>query len=331
MRRRDFIAGAGAIGVLPVAVGEVWAQGSSAARRPVIGYLGTSAVADGTQTLFATFVDAMGRLGYADSRNIEIVRRSDDFHGDRYPSLARELLSLGTDVILAETPPGAVAAHEATSRVPIVCPTLNEPVQLGLIESFAKPNSNVTGISTRVEGMSQKRLGILHAISPEAKTIGLLMTNAVSGVAQRQDIETAANAAHLALVVASIEQADDLPPALADLKTKGAQALIFTQDSLIAALRARLIAAAAQARLPAMYGFPDDVEAGGLVSYGTDINANFRRAAAFVEKILKGAKPGDLPVEFPTKVILAINLKTAKALGLRFPEALLATADQVIE
>lgn len=326
MRRRDLLAMGGTIGLWPAVVS---AQTKKA--RPLIGYLGASLTAGGSPLLFDSFIEGLGKRGYVDSRTIDIVRRADEFHDDRYVPLARDLLSLGADVIVTETPPGAVAAHQVTTQIPIVCPTLNEPVQLGLIASFSQPKSNVTGISTRVEGMSQKRLDILHTIVPRMKTVGLLMTPAVSDVAQRQDIESAAKAANVALAIAVISAVDDAPTAVAEVRAKGADALIMTQNSLMSASRDAIVAAAAQASLPTMFGFPEDVAAGALVSYGTDIQANFRRAAVFVDKILKGAKPAELPVEFPTRVILAINARTAKALGITLPESLLATADQVIE
>jgi putative ABC transport system substrate-binding protein len=297
-------------------------------QRPLIAYLTPTVLGQPYENAFR---DGLHALGYVDGQTIDIVARGS--HGDprRLEVDAREMVQLEPDVILANVSQAVLEVRKATSTIPIVCPNLIEPEHMGLVSSLARPGGNVTGTLNRIEGMSRKQVEIAHELLPRASTIGFLSNagRSASSATQRDDMESAAAALGLKFVVVEARGGDELSAAFEGLASQGAQVVIvaigFVNESVhIANLGLRT-------GLPSVYGFREHVEAGGLLSYGVNLKENYRRAAAFVDKILKGTNPADLPVEFPTKLELVINLRTAKTLGVSISPLLLVGADDVIE
>jgi putative ABC transport system substrate-binding protein len=249
---------------------------------------------------------------------------------DLLPVLAEELIKLTPKVILAAATPAAVAAKRLTQTIPIVCPILSEPIDLGLIVGMSRPGGNVTGLMSRIDDLIGKQIELAAQLVPALVRVGLIV-NVVSGDIARQEVESACKRLGIKLISAEVREPNDLDTAFKWLSNEHVQAAIVLADAMLFQERRRVAELAAAARLPAVYGFRDHVEAGGLISYGVNYAENFRRAAIYVIKILNGAKPSDLPVEFPNKLELVINLKAAKALGLDIPPTLLAVADEVIE
>jgi putative tryptophan/tyrosine transport system substrate-binding protein len=274
----------------------------------------------------------MRELGYVEGKNFDIVYRSSGGYQDRLPGLARELVKLKPDVIFAIAIAAAVAARNVTSTIPIVSPALADAVHLGLIESNARPGGTVTGIEPYVAGLPAKQLEIAREIVPGARVVGLL-TNVIDPKAppQVKELEAAGEVQKIKIVAADANRSDDIENTLQVLANQSADVVIVLQTSMLISQTRKIAEAAIAKRLPTVYGYREHVVDGGLVSYGVDLRWCYQRAATFVVKILHGAAPGDLPVEFPTKVILSVNLKTAKALGLTVPPALLERADEVIE
>jgi putative tryptophan/tyrosine transport system substrate-binding protein len=238
---------------------------------------------------------------------------------------------LRPDVILATATPGVVFLTGLTKAIPIVCPLLADPVHLGLIASMSHPGGNVTGILFRTEGLVGKQLELALQLIPSARKVGFLVNVATQVVIDREELEHAIRNLGIELDTTEVRAPDDLDAAFHTLANSGVQAVIVQTDPMFFNERERISALAAVTRLPAVYAFRDHVDAGGLISYGVDLADCFRRAAGYVVKILKGSKPSDLPVEFPTKLELIINLKAARSLGLTVPATLVAVADAVIE
>jgi ABC-type uncharacterized transport system substrate-binding protein len=278
------------------------------------------------------FIEGIHALGYAETRDFEMDYRWAEGRLDRQPALAEELVRRGADVIVAANVQAAIASKEATKTIPIVCALLDDPVGLGLIRSDAKPGGNVTGLLSSLPGLPAKQLELARDLIPGAARIGLLVnpTN-VSDLSQRRETEAAAAAMAVEVIPVETRTPEDLDQVFPALARKRVDVVIVLRDPLFFTQRRTLAAAALASRLPTIYAFREPVDDGGLISYGISISQNFRRAADYVVKILKGAKPGDLPVEFPTKLEFVINLPTAKALGLTVPPNLLARADEVIE
>jgi putative tryptophan/tyrosine transport system substrate-binding protein len=307
-----------------------WAQ-VSAKKRTLVGWLSGSA--SKVAGLFANdFLDGMRDLGYIDGRDFDMVSRYAEGIQDRLPALAEEIVRLKPDVIVAAAVNAAVPARAATSAIPIVCPALADAVHLGLIASEARPGGNVTGIEPYVAGLPAKQMEFAREIAPGATRIGLL-TNLQDPKAppQRQELVSAAKALEVAIAEADVNNPDEIERAMEALASSRVDVVIVLQTGLLLSL-GRQIAEFAQAkRLPTVYGYREHVLDGGLISYGVDLRWCYRRGAYFVDKILHGTPPGELPVEFPTKMMLSINLKTAKALGIAVQPALLGLADEVIE
>lgn len=326
LRRREFITllGGAAAG-WPFA-----ARAEQATRtRPLLGYLIT-----GTRDAFGpeASLDRLRELGYVEGKNIDIVSRYADSESSRLPALAVELLTLQPDLIVALDPPATIAARKATASVPIVSAILNDPVRLGLIASYARPGGNVTGILSQVEGLPGKQVEIAKQVVPAADVIGVLVnpdnpTNAF----QQKEIEAASAAKAMKVVTATARSKTDLESALSLLRDARVHAVIVLRDFLFVSEARQLAQLATAMQLPTIGSQSSYVEAGGFLTYGVDNLENHRRAGDFVAKILKGAKPGELPVEFPTRVVLRINMKTAKALGLDVPWQLQQMADLLIE
>jgi len=283
-------------------------------------------------TYTAAFLEGMRAHGYVEGRDFEMDYRWADGHLARMSTLAEELVRSKPDLILASIVQAAVAASDATKAIPIVCPLLVDPVRLGLIKSDARPGGNVTGLRMLVEGLTGKQIELVLDLIPRATKIGLVVNpDNANSLIQRRELETVVAARAITVVSIEARTPEQLDPIFPTLAKERVDAVIVLRDSLFNLERARMAASAIVARLPVVYGFREHVEDGGLISYGISLPDSFRRAADYVVKILKGAKPGDLPVEFPTKLELVVNLKTAKALGIEIPPTLLARADEVIE
>jgi putative tryptophan/tyrosine transport system substrate-binding protein len=327
-RRREFILALGGAAV-------AWPFGAllqvSAKKHTLIAWLSGSL--SKVAGLFAEdFLEGMRDLGYVEGRDFDMVSRYAEGFGDRLPALADEIVALKPDVIVAAAVNAAVPAHTATSVIPIVCPALADAVHLGLIKSEARPGGNVTGIEPYVAGLPAKQMEFVREIAPGATRIGLL-TNLQDQKArpQRQELVSAAKALELTIVEADANSPDEIKGAVEALANSRVDVVIVLQTGLLLTLGRQIAELAAAKRLPTIYGYREHVVAGGLISYGVDLRWCYRRGAYFVDKILHGTPPGELPVEFPTKMMLSINLKTAKELGITMPPSLLGLADEVIE
>ena len=329
MNRREAIAVLVAPGVVPLA-----SDAQQAAKVPRIGYLALDLGA----FLHAreAFLQGLRDLGYVEGRNVVIEYRSADGKPERLPALAAELVSLKVDVLFAGggTLP-ALAAKQATHTLPIVFADAADPVTSGLVTNLARPGANVTGLFALAAELVSKRLELLKQAVPAGIRIAVLWQPGGLGERTERDMLNAADAAARALGVqlqfVAARRPADIEGAFFEMTRERAQALTVFPSSMLFADRRRVVDLAAKNRLPAMYLTRQYVEAGGLMSYAPNIPDLFRRAAAYVDKILKGANPGDLPVEQPTKFELVINLKTARALGLTIPQSMLARADEVIQ
>ena len=330
MKRRDALRALGAAGVAASA------SAQSPERRRRIGYLGPAA--DAAPHLVRAFQDGLRELGYIDGRTIAIDYRWTTREGgllvDPAELLrqARELVARPVDVLAASVVPAIAAAQQASESVPIVMMNGSDPVEFGFVASLARPGGNITGMTRLTSELIGKNLQFLAEAVPSARRIGLLLnTSGRLSPAVVRNARQAARARGLALQVVEVKDGSELEAAFAALKREQAQALLVTGDGLFFTQRAQLAEFALAQRLPTMFANTENVEAGGLLAYSPSSADNYRRAAVFIDKILRGAKPGDIPVEQPTKFELAVNLKTAAAIGLTIPGALLLRADRVVE
>jgi ABC-type uncharacterized transport system substrate-binding protein len=281
---------------------------------------------------FNSFFQGLRDLGYVDGRTITIDYLSADGRGERFPALAADCLRLNADIIVVTTTPAAQAAKSATRTIPIVMNPLGDPVGTGLVESLSRPGGNITGTTSMAPGLSAKRLELLKAAVPRASRV-LVLAYLVDPIAKLQieELKKSASILGVQLLIRGIATSDDLPGAFDAGVRERTDALLVTSASMFLVHRARVTELAARHKLPAMYSNRPLVDAGGLMVYDADRAGLEVATATYVDKILKGAKPADLPVEQPTKFELVINLKTAKALGLTIPQTLLQRADQVIQ
>jgi len=278
------------------------------------------------------FLQAMHELNYVEGRNLIVRRAFADGKADRLPGLVADLVQAKVDVIVTTSTQETAAAKRASSTIPIVMTVAPDPVEQGLVASLAQPGGNVTGLTSMAPGASQKFVELLRETVPSASRFAVLATGPNAPPREiRHELQTAARQVGVTLSFIEIKSADDLDPTLARAKKDGAGGIIAPLGAFTYAHRAKLVHLALKHRLPGIYWVRDYVEAGGLMSYGANPGDVGRRAAYFVDRILKGARPADLPVEQPTKFELVINLKTAKALGLTIPQTILLRADQVIE
>jgi putative ABC transport system substrate-binding protein len=291
----------------------------------------------GSATTNQSFLDAFRRglseLGYTEGRNVVIEQRWADGRNDRFPALLSELITAKCDVIVQASTPGAAAAKAATTTIPIVFVGVADPVGSGLIASLARPGGNLTGVTLGEDlGLDGKRLELLREAIPKVSRIGVLWNPTAQALNSRVKVSHTAGAAlGLAMVPFEARQVGDFDKAFAAMKKARVDALLVLTDPLMLRHRKEIVGLAAHTQIPAVYGFTEFVRTGGLMAYSTQIPALFRGAALYVDKILKGAKPGDLPVEQPTKFELVINMRTAKTLGLTIPPSLLVRADQLLE
>jgi putative ABC transport system substrate-binding protein len=327
--RREFIGGV-ALSLL-AAPFEVAAQPAGKVFR--IGILSNvpRADPDGSR-LWGAFIQGLRDLGYVEGQNIRIEERSSEGKYERLPDLAKELVRLKVDIIVAPASQNVLAAKQATRTIPIVMMSHPDPVGMGLVPSLARPGGNVTGLSALSPEMWGKQLELLKETVPRVSRVAVLgnPTNAAYPLFLRE-VKVAARSLGVQLQTLEARGPDDLERAFAAMTRERAGALLVQSDGMFLLHRGRIPDLAAKSRLPAMYGVREFVDAGGLMVYAASLPDSFRRAATYVDKILKGARPGDLAVEQPTKFDWVINLKTAKALGLTIPPALLLRADEVIE
>jgi len=325
MRRREFVGAlGGAIVAWPIGV-----RAETSTKRPLVAVL--SAITEKENPPLTAFVQGLKELGYVEGLGVDIVYRFAEGHLDRFPVLAGELVELRPDVILATVTPAAVATRALTNSIAIVCPLLADAINLGLIASEARPGGNVTGVSFRTQGLTSKQIELALQMIPDVVKIGFLVNVASGVIIDRQELESTCQRLGLQAVPAEVRSPNELDAAFREMANDHVQAVIVLVDGMLFSERDRIAVLAATARLPAIYGFRDHVDAGGLISYGVNLSENFHRAATYVNKILEGAKPADLPVEFPTKLELIVNNKAAKAIGLNIPPSVLVRADEVIE
>ncbi len=295
-----------------------------------IGLLG-SGTASSQATWVAAFVQRLRELGWVEGRNVRIEYRWVEGHPERFAEIAAEFVRLKVDVIFALGTEAALAAKQATADIPIVFPVAGDPIATGIVASLSRPGGNVTGLSNLAADLAAKRLGILRELAPGLGRLAILFNGgSPASVLEMNEFEAAARTLGVEAIPLEVRGTDDIAPALVSLKGR-AQALYVVGDPLMNFNRVRINTFALVARLPTMYVQREYVEAAGLMSYGANYPDLNRRAGDYVDKILRGTKPADLPVEQPTKFDLVINLITAQALGLTIPPTLLARADEVIE
>jgi len=322
--RRDFLIAAGAIGFMGPSPGAA----QSAGRNYRLGVL--RATGPGHETSPA-LLGTLRERGYIEGRNLIIERRFANGQLDRLPGLARELVELRVDAILCVGPATARAAREATSTIPIIMFGNFDPVALGVVANLARPEANVTGILISADGtLAAKRLEFLRELVPRAARIGMLATGDPDFRPQVRETQKAAAALKVELEVVEV-RGGDYSGAFATISGRRHDALVVGASSFFMLDRKAIIALAAKHRLPAVYEWPEQVRDGGLIAYGTSLDALNARIGVYADQLFRGKKPADLPVEQPTKFELAINLKTAKALGLKIPQSVLLRADRLIE
>jgi putative tryptophan/tyrosine transport system substrate-binding protein len=322
MRRREFITliGGGAVSWPLIA------RAQQPAKLPTIGFLGA-----GTPSAWSrwtpVFLQRLGELGWIEGRTVAIEYR----WGEELREIAAEFVRLKVDVIFTNGTPPVLAAKQATSVIPIVFASATDPVANGLVASLARPGANVTGLSSQTADLAGKRLDLLRSVVPGLRRLAILVVvGSANSALEMGGVQAAARAFGLEVAPFEIQRAEDIAPAFEALKAQ-ADALYVSFDLLTIVNRVRINSLALAERVPTMFAIRDYVEAGGLMSYGPNISDLWRRAAEYVGKILRGAKPGDLPVEQPSKFDLVINLTTAKALGLTIPASVLSLADELIE
>jgi putative ABC transport system substrate-binding protein len=322
MRRREFLGAFGSAAAWPVVVRAQPALGKA----PIVGFLGGAVSAWGPWA--SAFSTQLRELGWIDGRTIAVEYRWDEGRRERVTEIVAEFMRLKTDVIVA----GGTAAptvKQATSDIPIIFVLATDPVGSGLVTSLARPGANVTGLSNQSADLAGKRLELLREIVPRLRRVAILANDGPNqATLEMERAEKAAGMLGLDVALLKIRRAEDIAALFETLK---ADALYVVPDNLVSASRTRINTLALAARLPTIFSTREYVQAGGLMSYGSNLSQMFRRAAEYVDKVLRGTKPSDIPVEQPTKLELTINLVTAKAIGLTIPEAFLLRADEVIE
>lgn len=324
MRRRGFI------GLMGGAVAWPLAAHAQSAKTPVIGFFSASS-ASATRGWVAALMERLAELGWIEGRSIGVVYRWADGRNERLAEIAKELVALQVDVIITHSAGPVIAAKQATANIPIVFATAADPLGTGLVANLSRPGGNVTGLSSQTAELASKRLEVLRELTPALRRIVVMANMDVpSAVLDVADTQASAQKTGIEVLPLDVRRAEDIAPAFEAIKGR-ADALLVAPEPFALTNRARLNSLAASQRLPTMYGAREYVETGGLASYGPNLASQFRRAADYVDKILRGTKAGDIPIEQPTKFDLVINLNTAKEIGLAVPSTLLARADEVIE
>jgi putative ABC transport system substrate-binding protein len=326
LRRREFITLLGGAAVWPLTAR------AQALAIPVIGFMSTRSPEE-SEYLLEAFRQGLKEGGFVEGQNVAIEFRWARGQYDRLPALAAELVSRGVTVLDAIAgEPAPLAAMRATSTIPIVFMIGGDPVETGLVKSFNRPGGNMTGVTILTNKMGPKRLGLLHELVPGAGLIGVLMNpNFTTAARELQDVEEAARTIGQRLVISNASHDEELDAAFVSLVQEQVGALLVGGDPYFNMRRDRIIAFAAKQRLPAIYQFRELAVAGGLLSYGVNLTDMYRQCGVYTAKVLKGARPADLPVLQPTKFELVINLKTAKGLGIKISDNLLSLADEVVE
>jgi putative ABC transport system substrate-binding protein len=327
MRRRDFIIVlAGAMAAWPLA-----ARAQQKAM-PVIGVLSATSSGTSSGPLMGAFRQGLREAGYVEGQNVAIEYRWAEGNYDRLPALAADLVGRKVDLIMANSPPSALAAKSATSTIPIVFRSGADPVADGLVASLARPGGNLTGVSFVADELTAKRLELLSELVPRARVIALLM-NPNNATAERviRGVQEAARTKGLQLHVLKARSESEIDSAFASLVQLHVEALVVGGDPFLSSRREQLVMLASRRAVPSIYAWREFAASGGLISYGPSLISAFRLVGAYAGKILKGAKPADLPVQQSTTFELVINLKTAKALGLTVPQSMRMRADEVIE
>jgi putative ABC transport system substrate-binding protein len=325
MRRREFIAVLGATALRSLA-----ARAQQPAK-PVVGFLNVGR-GDTSAFLQAAFRSGLKEGGYIDGENVTVEYRWGEGHFDRLPSLAADFVHRQVTVIAATTTPGALAAKNTGTTIPIVFETAGDPIRLGLVKSLNHPGDNLTGITQLSSELISKRLGLLHELIPAAKLVGLLVDKAdPRAEAQVADMNEAARGLDLQIHVVNASNEDEIDKGFANISQVGAHGLLVGTGEFLRRQAEQVVTLAARQNLPAIYQYREFAKAGGLISYGTDLIDSYRQAGIYTGRVLKGEKPGDLPVLQATKFDLVINIRTAKALSLTIPPGVLAIADEVIE
>ena len=323
MNRRDAVLALMALGTAPLI-----SEAQQAGKIPRLCYIGI----DADTARFSGFFDGLRNHGYRDGQNITIDYLSAESRGERYPALAAECVRRNADIIAVSTTPAAQAAKKATSTIPIIMIALGDPVGAGLVESLARPGGNVTGMSFMAPVLAAKRLEILKEAVPGTSRV-LVLTYPADPISapQIEKLKEAARSLGVSLLIHTIRTAEDIPVAFDAGVKERATGLLLTAEGIFQVNRTSIVALAARHRLPAVYTQQPYAVEGGLIAYSSDLPALHAGAALYVDRILKGAKPADLPVMQPTKFDMTINLKTAKTLGIKIPQSVLLRADRVIE
>jgi putative ABC transport system substrate-binding protein len=324
MQRRQFISLVGGAATLP------FAARAQQGRRPIIGFLG-SQDPSGQRPWTDAFVHRLRELGWTEGGTVAIEYRWAHGSGARAAELVAELIQLKVDVIVTNGTPMILAAKRATSAVPIVFAAAGDPVGTGLVASLGRPGGNVTGLSLQASDLAGKHIELLREVRPGFSRLAIIVNvGSANTVPQLQEAQAAAKTLGVTVAVLEIRRAEDIAPAIQEAKGRG-DALFVLNEPLVIANRVRINQLAIAAGLPTVYAFREFADSGGLMSYGPSFPDLFRRAGEYVDKILRGTKPGDIPVEQPTRFELVLNLKTAKALGVNVPATLIARADEAIE
>ena len=323
MRRRDFI---------KVVAGSAAAWPFAARAQQPITRIGITTIQPRTSPIYAAFDQRLRELGYIEGQNLAIDFRWGEGQYSRLPTLAAELVAKRVDVIVAGGPPAALAAKAATQTIPIIFTSGDDPVRLGLVASLSRPGGNATGVNLLDNEIEAKRLGLLREVVQGATTIGVLLNPKFASFdAQSKDVREAARAGGFRVIILAAASAKEIDEAFTTLAQAHVAALLLGSDPYLLGARKQLIALAAHQSIPTMFSGRTAAADGGLMSYGISFADGYRQAGIYVGRVLKGEKPGDLPVIRSTKFELVINLKTAKTLGLSIPSGVMAIADEVIE
>jgi putative ABC transport system substrate-binding protein len=327
MRRRNFVALLGGV----VAAWPFAARAQHGGKIPRIGFMGNSTAAL-EANLIGAFRQGLRDHGYEEGRNVEIVFRWAEGRYERFPALISELIAANVDVIVTAGTPATLALKKATSTVPVVMAAVGDPVGTGIVPNLARPGGNITGLSTIAPDLEGKRLELLREIVPHLARVAFFLNpaNDFHTVSMRQAL-AAAQALNIELHPCEVSKSEDLADAFAAIVKDKPNGLLILADRIFLHNRQRMMDFATENRLPSVNAYRELVEAGGLMSYGPSYEETHRRAADYVDRILRGARPGDLPIEQPTRFTLIVNLKAAEALGLEVPPTLVARADEVIE